>query len=84
MEPRPAPERTPKQPPTDYAAIAKNLTEHPGEYFLVLTASTATVAATRANDIRSGSKPMFTPAGAYDAYSSGNEVIAAYVGTETA
>lgn len=63
-----------------HLAVAKHLKENPGVWAVVRTAPNATAAASAAYQIRQGVRAAFRPAGHYDAYSNGTEVVARYTG----
>ncbi len=60
--------------------LADHLQENPGQWYMVRKAATQNAAATHAYQIRTGRRAAFQPAGHYDAYSTGTEVIAQYTG----
>lgn len=63
-----------------YIEVAQHLKENPGVWAVVRTAPNTTAAASAAYQIRQGVRAAFRPAGEYDAYSNGLEVIARYTG----
>lgn len=60
--------------------LAEHLKQNRGVWAKVTTASTQNAAATMAWQIKQGVRAAFRPAGHYDAYSTGNDVIASYTG----
>ncbi|MDJ0319777.1 hypothetical protein [Pseudarthrobacter sp. PS3-L1] len=60
--------------------VAEHLRKNPGVWALVRTAPNIQASASAAFQIRQGIRAAFRPAGHYDAYSHGNEVVARYVG----
>lgn len=73
---RPGPRRTRAR--SDYSNLAEHLKANPGVWVKVRTAPNPTAAASAAYQIRIGRRAAFRPAGQFDAYSDGNEVIARY------
>lgn len=63
-----------------HLAVAGHLKENPGVWALVRTTPSPSASATAAYQIRQGVRAAFRPAGHYDAYANGLEVIARYVG----
>lgn len=66
----------------DYTELIEHLKENPGKWVLVRTAPTSNAANVGAFQIRRGTPTCFGPAGTFDAYASGNEIIATYTGEE--
>lgn len=66
----------------DYIDLANHMNENPGVWVKVRETPTPGAAAVAAYQIRTGVRKAFRPAGAYDAYSTGTEVIARYTGKE--
>lgn len=62
--------------------IAEHLKQNPGVWAKVTTTGTQNAAANMAWQIKQGIRAAFRPAGHYDAYSTGNDVIASYTGGE--
>lgn len=60
--------------------VAEHLKQNPGIWALVRTAPSPNAAASAAFQIRRGRRAAFRPAGDYDAYANGGEVIARYIG----
>lgn len=63
-----------------YANLAEHMKTTPGVWVKVRTAPTEAAAWAAANQIKTGRRAAFRPAGAYDSYTNGLDVIAAYVG----
>ena len=66
----------------DYIAFAQHLIDNPGVWVKMRTAPTWKTAGTAAYKVRNGQLKAFQPAGAFDAYSTGREVIARYIGED--
>lgn len=62
--------------------LAEHLKQNPGVWAKVTTTGTQNAAANMAWQIKQGIRAAFRPAGHYDAYSTGNDVIASYTGGE--
>lgn len=71
-----------RQAPTrvKYLDIANHLKENPGTWVKVRTAPNLNAAAAAAQQIKTGRRAAFRPAGTFDAHTEGCDVIAAYVG----
>lgn len=65
-----------------HVEVAEHLKRNPGVWALIRTAPNNQAAASAAFQIRQGVRAAFRPAGHYDAYSHGTEVIARYIGGE--
>ena len=65
-----------------YQDEAEHMKANPGTWVKVRTAPTEAAAWAAAQQIKTGRRAAFRPAGAYDAYTQGCDVIAAYVGGE--
>jgi hypothetical protein len=66
----------------DYSHLAEHLKVNPGVWVKVRTATNSNSAASAAYQIRVGRRAAFRPAGQFDAYSEGADVIARYTGTQ--
>ncbi len=71
---RPAPTRV------KYQDLAEHMKNNPGVWVKVRTTDTEAGAWAAAQQIKNGRRAAFRPAGAYDAYTTGNDVIASYTG----
>lgn len=76
-EQRPGPARD------KYAEIVEHLKQHPGAWFKVRTAPTDAAAWAAAYQINTGRRAAFRPASEFEAYTSGPDVMARYIGPET-
>ena len=63
-----------------YEDIAEKLRNNPGTHILVRTAPTESAAWAAAQQIKTGRRAAFRPAGHYDAHTQGRDVIATYTG----
>ena len=63
-----------------YEDIAEEARNNPGQGVLVRTAPTESAAWAAAQQIKNGRRAAFRPAGHYDAYTQGCDVIATYTG----
>lgn len=79
-EQRPGPPRGRTR--SDYTDLTEHLKANAGAWFKVRTAENAGAAASAAYQIRIGRRAAFRPAGDFDAYSEGADVIARYRGLE--
>lgn len=61
---------------------AEHMRQNPGVWVKVTTKTTLAAAYNMTWQIKNGGLASFRPAGAYDAYSNGREVIARYTGGE--
>lgn len=65
---------------TQYGHLAEHLQQNPGVWVKVRTAPTQNAAAVASYQIRNGVRVAFRPAGEYDSYTEGRDIIARYVG----
>ncbi|WP_404285240.1 hypothetical protein [Glutamicibacter arilaitensis] len=65
-----------------HSDVAEHLEENPGVWVKVTTTGTQNAAANMAWQIKKGVRAAFRPAGHFDAYSTGNEVVARYIGAK--
>lgn len=77
FERRPGPERN------KYKELVEHLKQHPGEWVKVRTAPNPDAAGAAAYQIKKGRRADFRPAGEFDAYTTGCDVIARYIGPAT-
>lgn len=63
-----------------YLDIAEHMRQNPGTWIKVRTAPTLNAASAASQQIKNGVRAAFRPAGAFDSYTQGLDVIAAYVG----
>lgn len=75
---RPGPTKNHKR--TQYTHLAEHLQNNPGVWVKVRTASTQNAAAVASYQIRTGIRAAFRPAGHYDSYTEGRDIIARYAG----
>lgn len=63
-----------------YQDLADHMAANPNTWVKVRTANTESAAWAAAQQIKTGRRAAFRPAGAYDARTEGCDIIAAYVG----
>lgn len=63
-----------------YQAVADYMKEHPGTWVKVRTAPTEAAAWSAAQQIKAGRRAAFRPAGDFETYTTGRDVVARYVG----
>lgn len=71
---RPAPKRI------KYQDLAEHMKRNPGVWVKVRTADSDAGAWAAAHQIKNGRRAAFRPAGTYDAYTQGNDIVACYIG----
>lgn len=64
-----------------YGDFAKHLKQNPGVWAKLRTADTDAGAWAAAHQIKTGRRAAFRPAGEYDAYTQGRDVIVRFVGS---
>ncbi|QDK01921.1 hypothetical protein SEA_VIBAKI_41 [Arthrobacter phage Vibaki] len=77
------PEHRPGPARDKYSDLVAYLKKHPAEWVKLRTASTNAAAWAAAHQIRTGRRAAFRPAGEFEAYTQGPDIVVRYIGPQT-